>query len=115
MITGQRKPENYVDLIQDSQIRIENVTPSLRAELVRLGAYRQDSDIEVTWLLSFDTEVQLADLLSQLRDLGILFVGGPAGWPPAEIFRELREKGAIQGNFTEVIWYGPNRWHIHTR
>src|SRR5262245_61442461 len=115
MITGQAEPENYVDLIQDNQIRVEHVTSRLRAELINLGAFRQNSNSEAIWLLSFENEVQLAALLSRLRDLGVLFVGGPAGWPPAEVFAHLREKGAIGGEFPELTWYRPNKWLVRTR
>ena len=47
------------------------------------------------WQLSCDTDVKLADVFAQLRDADFRFAAGPAGWPPAAAFEELRSKGLL--------------------
>jgi hypothetical protein len=70
---------------------------------------------------SQDFAVQLRDrselpvLLTQLRDAGFAFVGGSAGWPPAEVFAVMRENGEVVGQFTELVFVGPGRPHVRQR
>jgi hypothetical protein len=42
-----------------------------------------------------------------MRDAGLPFVGSSSGWPPAAVAEELRERGLLQGTWTEVRWTGP--------
>src|SRR5437763_1864804 len=39
----------------------------------------------------YSDETEFAVILSALRDTGFAFAGAAAGWPPAEVFRQLRE------------------------
>src|SRR3990172_3408610 len=50
-------------------------------------------------------EFALAGLLSRLRDAGAAFAGAVAGWPPAAVFQELRDKGLVHGPFVEIVWH----------
>jgi hypothetical protein len=65
-------------------------------------------------ILKAADEATLSKLLAQLRDLDVLF-GGGSGWPPAEIFDDLRERGLVQGKFIEITWRGPSQWITRTR
>ena len=47
--------------------------------------------------------VQMA-LMQALRDHDIAFAGGSHGWPPAEVFADLRERGLVHGDFDELVF-----------
>jgi len=110
-----RQPENYVSLIQDGQVRVKRVTPDIAHELEALGGREKRLDHQTVWVLDAADNSSLGTLLGTLRDLGVSFVGGPAGWPPAEIFDDLREKGFVKGEFQEIIWGGVDQLAIRTR
>ena len=101
-------PKNYVSLIQDGKIRIETVTAAIEHELLSLGGQSVIEGGEI-WIIPFEGTEALAKVLDQLNRIGVMFVGQPAGWPPAEIFDDLRTKGLIHGTFKEVTWTGPGR------
>lgn len=61
-----------------------------------------------------ETSLQAA-LLQLLRDHGIAFGGATDGWPPAEVFADMRERGLVQGNFDEITFSGPGRSIIRQR
>lgn len=110
-----RQPENYVSLIQDGQVRVKGVTPDIAHELKALGGREKRLDRQTVWVLDAADNSRLGALLGTLRDLRVSFVGGPAGWPPAEVFDDLREKGFVKGEFQEIIWIGSDQWVIRTR
>jgi hypothetical protein len=43
-------------------------------------------------------------LLHLLRNNHIAFAVGGAGWPPAEVVAELRERGSFTGPFQEIVF-----------
>lgn len=53
------------------------------------------------------TEDELAKILVALRDAGFAMAGGPWGWPPAAVFEDLRSKGKVAGDFTQISWRSP--------
>src|ERR1041385_907117 len=108
-------PHNYVSLILDNKILIKNVTNDGSSVIRSLEGYKEEIAGEKVWILEFKDELQEADLLSDLNEIGFLFVGGTAGWPPAEIFAYLREKGLVSGRFTEVTWLGSGKWTTRIR
>ena len=59
--------------------------------------------------MKYSTEKELAIIFSKLRDIGFTFSGGEAGWPPAAIFEELRDRGLLQGKFVEIMWMGKGK------
>jgi hypothetical protein len=108
-------PENYVSLILDRQIRVDNVTPHLANHLRALGGHTMTVGGETVWILESADDQVLGELVGRLRDLGVLFVGVDfGGWPPADVFRDLRDKGLVQGEFQEVLWHRPGSWFIRT-
>lgn len=106
------RPENYISLIRSGEVRIENVTNQLLTILESLSINGLHSDFEL--VLKAPDEQSLSRLLSQLRDLQVVFSGG-SGWPPAEVFADLRERGLVSGEFREIIWRGPGQWFTRTR
>jgi hypothetical protein len=62
-----------------------------------------------TWAIRYSGEEELAAVLTALRDTGVPFLDTPGGWPPAGIFRYLREKGLVTGKVTAVSWRGPGQ------
>jgi hypothetical protein len=104
-------PENFVSLILNGEIRLENVTADLEDRLRVLGARRVVEGGE-TWSIPYETDEELAKLFAQLNQLKVLFVDQPAGWPPAAIFRDLRKRGLIGGSFKTVSWRGPGKWFV---
>ena len=107
-------PSNYVSLILENKVRVEGVTADLARELEILGGYEETIAGELCWVIQATGPDTLGELLEKLRDQGFLFADGPAGWPPAEVFRDLRDRGHIEGDFQAVTWYGPGKWRVYT-
>jgi hypothetical protein len=55
----------------------------------------------------YNNDEQLAATLAGLRDEGLPFVDVGHGWPPAEVFAFLRERGLITGRYDAITWNGP--------
>lgn len=55
---------------------------------------------------------EMARLAAALRDLGVKFSAG-RDWSPAEVARNLRERGLFQGAFEEIHWTGDG-WQLRT-
>jgi len=96
-------------------MRLENVTKGLESIVVGLGGRQDWVEGRPLWILDFDGDQQLASLSARLSSEGVLFAGGLAGWPPAAIFEDLRDKGLLQGSFKEVTWTGPGKWVVRER
>ena len=111
----ETQPHNHVSSIQDNQIVIRQVTPAIASVLAAYEGHKSGSEDEEAWTVSVADEQTLIKLLSDLQEAGVLFVGGPAGWPPAEVFDDLREQGVLHGAFQEVVWRGPDRWSVRER
>ena len=103
--------EDYVEWIGEGwrgnliEIRCDNRIS--RIELKKIGAKRSVFNPKIM-KIKYKSEKELADILSKIRDIGIPFIGGPAGWPPSSIFEHLREKGMIDGNYINITWKNPN-------
>lgn len=115
MATQAAQPDNYIDLILGTKVRVVNITPAVAQVLATLGGHRTQVDGRTAWEITAADEAALAAVLEQLRDLGALFLSEPAGWPPAAIFAELRSRGLVHGSYQEVAWRGPGQWFVFTR
>lgn len=104
----------YVSDVQRSEVMLENVSEDLREALQQLGAEETEGPRQKTWVIYASDKEKLAKTFAAIRDLGIPFAGGPSGWPPAEIFRELRDQDLIEGEFKEITWLGKGQWEIRT-
>lgn len=115
MATQAAQPENYIDLILGTRVRVLHATPAVAQALAALGGQQEPVGGTITWVVQVADDAALAALLEQLRDLGVLFLNEAAGWPPAAIFADLRAKGQVRGPYQEIAWRGPNQWFVATR
>lgn len=79
------------------------------------GAFQKEIAGQPVWLINYADDEELAKKLHELNSLGFLFVGEPAGWPPAAVFDHIRKKGLLNDKFKEVRWRGPGDWFISGR
>ncbi|TFW17256.1 hypothetical protein [Duganella callida] len=61
----------------------------------------------------FTNDMDLAALASRLIDEGFAFVDEPAGWPPAEVLRDLNSKGILNRSFNPISWTSPEVFHVY--
>lgn len=115
MAAQAAQPPNYIDLILDTRVRVLHATPPVAQALAALGAQQELAGGETAWVVRTADHAALATVLEQLRDLGVLFLNEPAGWPPAAIFADLRARGHVRGPYQEVTWRGPDQWTVATR
>ena len=108
-------PQNYVSLILNNNVRLENVTVDLIEAIEGLKAFEDRLKHKTVWTIPFVNHSELANILSRLNELGFLFAAGSYGWPPAEIFAGLLEKKRLKENFKEITWLGKDRWVIRER
>jgi hypothetical protein len=108
-------PPNVVTLIQNNKICIENISEQMADALEKIGAHLGKIAGETVWIINYADDTELAGKLFELNNIGAVFVGGPHGWPPAEIYIDLREKDFLKGKFKEVTWRGPGDWFIIER
>ncbi len=85
-------PENYISLILQDTIYLENVSENVVDAIQKINAYKDDTNGRSTWKVFYSSQLELVEKISELNALGFLFAGGPAGWPPAEVFDYLRKK-----------------------
>lgn len=111
----KKAPKNYVTLIQDETIRVENVSSEFESLLLSLGGQKEKLEDKSVWILRATDDSAIGKVLGKLRDCGAVFESSPGGWPPAAVFSNLRDQGLIQGEFQEVIWTGPGRWEKRSR
>lgn len=102
---------DIVESIQDSIVKIQCFSKDLKIGLRKLGASRSFLNF-TKWKIPYRNEEELAKILIQLRDLGFLMGGDSSGWPPAEVFKHLRSKNLIDGNFKEILWRSKNNHEI---
>ena len=96
---------SYVGNITESEIKMV-CSDSLAARAVRSLGGRQAFLFFGGWKLHYSSKGELAAHLAALRDAQFAMAGGPAGWPPAAIFEEMRAQGKLVGKFVEICWLG---------
>jgi hypothetical protein len=52
-------------------------------------------------------DIEKANLLTTLRDMGIPFGHAPEGWPPSAVFELFRERKLVQGTYKQIFRAGP--------
>lgn len=92
----------YISDIQVKKVIVQNATESLRRHMGTSESVGSDPIL----VIHTDNEEDLARVLQALRDYGVALAGGTHGWPPAETFAELRDKGLVTGEFIEVVFAG---------
>ncbi|WP_115043109.1 MULTISPECIES: hypothetical protein [Xanthomonas] len=93
---------NHVSAVLDQHVHVI-CDSALRQRLLMRGSSMQDRIS-----LSFKGSEELAEILSLLQSLQIPFADAPAGWPPAAVFAQLRDRGLVQGTITTVAWVAPD-------
>lgn len=106
-----QQPTDYVSSIQESRVFIENVSATLKDNLLEIGGHSSGN----RWVFEAGNEKNLAALLGTLRDYGVLFMGASYGWPPSAVFEHLRDKGLLTGNYRELIFWRSGDWSIYDR
>jgi hypothetical protein len=112
-MSQRNTPKCYVESIQDRQLTV--LCDDLRGMdvLRELGGRR--SFLGKRWRVRCGDEAEMVMALRSLRDAGFAFVGGVSGWPPAEVFDALREKGELDGRFEEIMWRMPGEPIVRER
>jgi hypothetical protein len=116
-MTAQRVAKaGYVEHISDSVVYVVCRDRRFRRIVRQLGGRWSILDVLLEpsaglWRrrISYSGGTNLATLLGNLRDAGFAFAGAPHGWPPAAVFSELRETGALAGTFVEISSAGPDQ------
>jgi hypothetical protein len=108
-------PQNFVSNILNHKIYLENMEDQSITAVKKIGAFQDKIAGRPVWLINYAGDDELAKKLHELNEIGFLFVGEPAGWPPAAIFDHLREKKLLNDNFKEVTWHRPGNWVIRER
>lgn len=102
--TRNREPA-HVAFVGDGRVVVTAAPPAIEPLLRSLGG-KPTAD---GWSVSYEGDEQLARRLVFLRNLGLPFSGAPHGWPPAEVFADLRERGLVSGSFLEITWARPGQ------
>jgi hypothetical protein len=100
--------EAHVKDVDDRTVLVVATQPHHVEAIIELGGTTTASEAD-GWRIAYGNEDHLAEVLQRCRDVGLLFVGGPAGWPPAAVADLLREKGKMRGTIREIIWSRPDR------
>ncbi len=108
-------PDNCVSLVLDGNVRVEQASPELIEYLRSLGGHEETVAGGAFWVIEAQSDEELGVLLGKLRDEGVIFAGGPVGWTPAAIFKDLRERQLLSGEFREVVWVGGGRWVVSSQ
>jgi hypothetical protein len=106
--------EDYVKQIEERSVHLVARTHGKIKIVHDLGGVSSSTSGD-TWRIDYDTENQLVSLLQALRDAGLAFAGGSAGWPPAAVAEMLRDKGKLHGVIREATWLGPSQQVVHDR
>jgi hypothetical protein len=97
---------DYVESIVGLVVSVQCHSDSAR-ELMRSLQFKRRWP-STRWTQKFNSEDDLTDALTALRDGGVLFAGGPSGWPPSAIFAHYRERGLCEGSVREIVWTSPH-------
>lgn len=94
---------SYVTSILNNEIEVEARSPEHKALLKKLGA-RRALLARSLFTFRYGNNEEQAKIMQALRDAGIAFLAISHGWPPAAIFELFRERGAVQGTYTQVTF-----------
>jgi hypothetical protein len=95
---------SHVTAIQGGVVRVENADAEIESKLSDFALRRDHAD---GFVIPYGSTTDLVQILTRLRDVGVAFMGSTHGWPPAEVFADLRDKGLISGLFDEVVFTRP--------
>ena len=104
---SQSTPKNLVISITGKKVHVENMSDQMIEIVKRMGAFRMTAGDELVWLIECADENELIKALQELNRLGFLFIGGPSGYPAADMFVFLLERKKLSAKFKEIRWRGP--------
>jgi len=58
-------------------------------------------------------DAELVHIVRRLIDSGFAFVDEPAGWPPAEVLRQLQARCLLRQSFTAITWTAPGKYRSY--
>jgi hypothetical protein len=110
---GVRQPPAHVSIARFDWWQVRGADLPLTA-LKRLGLRRSllpwgEINARFRPPLHFEAMAQLA---RGLIELGLAFSAGRE-WSPSEVVQDLRDRGLLDGPFTEIAWTGPE-WVLRT-
>lgn len=108
-------PQNLVVNILNHKVYLQNISADVMDAIKEIGAIEYEIAGRPVCSVEYSDDHELAKKLHHLNRLGFLFVGEPAGWPPAEIFDHIREKGLLREKFREISWRSPGDWFVVQR
>jgi CRISPR-associated protein Cas8b1/Cst1 subtype I-B len=85
-------PENLVADILNRKIYLKNISDKAINAIKELGASQDKISGRPVWLISYNDDHELAKKLHELNELGFLFIGEPAGWPPLRYLIKSEKK-----------------------
>jgi hypothetical protein len=95
----------FIESVQDGVITLTGSNSAQEIVASKLGGKK--SLFGRKWKCRYTDNSDLATKLTIFRDAQVVFSGGTAGWPPAEVFAYLREQGLTFGSCRQVMWRGP--------
>lgn len=102
-------PPPHVSLIQGGRVRLEGLTPLLRAALRQ---HAQRVQRELFWGEFLSVGEDPGDVLVLLAGLGVAFlVDHRQGWSPEAVMLDLKERGVVPGGFLACGFDG-ERWQV---
>lgn len=110
-----RSPENLVANIVGNEICLENMSNQMIDTVKGKGAFQTAYGTDLIWLIQCADEEELIKTLQELNRLGFLFIGGPSGYPAADMFALLLAKKKLSVKFKEIRSRGPGDWYIIER
>jgi hypothetical protein len=100
---------DFVSFIHPSHITVHAETEALRECISKIGGIAsQESELVV----NYSSVQELVTIISMLQKLEIPFSDQLAGWPPAAVFDDLKEKGIVTGNIKRISWLNANKYVI---
>lgn len=94
---------DHVAAILNNQVRLECSSAALKK---RLEPLITEHDDETDVCITFSSKAELAKILTELQGLALPFGSEPDGWAPADVFKQLREEGLVQGTIKTLAWRG---------
>jgi hypothetical protein len=101
----------YISAILDDRILIRCLDGHRDHPDASFGAFPSWAESGL-WYVPIGPKENLPSMLEKYRDLGLAFLDGTAGWPPAAIFQNFRESGQIKGSFQQITFSGPGTYKI---
>lgn len=108
-------PKNLVANIVNRKIYLKNISDQTLETIEEMGALLDEIAGRQYWIINYTDDQELARRLHDLNRLGFLFIGGQTGWPPAEVFDQIRKKKLLSEKFKEITWREPDDWLIVER